>query len=48
MSRNELLTDPVPQRVPQRQIRRSALVLTALALAFYVGFIAITIYRSHH
>jgi hypothetical protein len=44
MSRDELLAG----RVPQRRIRKSALILTALALVFYFGFIAITIYRSHH
>lgn len=32
----------------RRRIRRRALVLTAVALAFYVGFIALTVYRSHH
>ncbi len=33
---------------PGRRIRNSALILTSLALAFYFGFIALTIYRSHH
>jgi hypothetical protein len=37
------LPDPVPRR-----IRNRALLLMALALAFYFGFIAITFYRSHH
>jgi hypothetical protein len=31
-----------------RRIRNLALALMSLALAFYFGFIAITIYRSHH
>jgi len=31
-----------------RRIRNAALALMSLALAFYFGFIAITIYRSHH
>jgi hypothetical protein len=30
------------------RIRHLALGLMSLALAFYFGFIAITIYRSHH
>jgi len=29
------------------RIRTRALLLTTLALAFYFGFIALTIYRSH-
>ena len=33
---------------PNRRIRKRALALMSLALAFYFGFIAITIYRSHH
>ncbi len=28
-------------------VRSRALLLTALALVFYFGFIAITVYRSH-
>jgi uncharacterized membrane protein (DUF485 family) len=32
----------------RRRIRQRALLLTAVALGFYVGFIALTIYRSHH
>ncbi len=31
-----------------RRVRNLALALMSLALAFYFGFIAITIYRSHH
>jgi hypothetical protein len=34
--------------VPNRRIRNAALALMSLALAFYFGFIAITVYRSHH
>jgi hypothetical protein len=44
MSGNDLMAEPVPQR----RIRNKALILMALALAFYFGFIAITLYRSHH
>ncbi len=33
---------------PNRRIRNLALALMSLALAFYFGFIAITVYRSHH
>ncbi len=29
-------------------IRTRVLLLASLALAFYVGFIALTFYRSHH
>jgi hypothetical protein len=32
----------------KRRIRNGALGLMSLALAFYLGFIAILIYRSHH
>lgn len=31
-----------------RRIRNRALLLTSLALAFYFGFIAVTLFRSHH
>jgi hypothetical protein len=31
-----------------RRIRNRALLLTSLALAFYFGFIAVTLLRSHH
>jgi hypothetical protein len=31
----------------RRRIRRRAFLLTSLALAFYFGFIAISIYRSY-
>jgi hypothetical protein len=34
--------------VQKRRIRISALALTTLALAFYVGFIAMSVYRSRH
>ena len=32
----------------KRGIRSRALLLTSLALAFYFGFIALTLFRSHH
>jgi hypothetical protein len=32
----------------KRRIRKGALLLMSLALAFYFGFIAIAVYRSHH
>jgi hypothetical protein len=32
----------------KRRIRNGALGLMSLALAFYLGFIALLIYRSHH
>ena len=32
----------------KRRIRNGALGLMSLALAFYFGFIALLIYRSHH
>jgi hypothetical protein len=31
-----------------RRVRNSALSLGALALGFYLGFIVLLIYRSHH
>ncbi len=34
-------------RTSPGRVRGRALLLTALALLFYFGFIAITIYRSH-
>jgi hypothetical protein len=37
-----------PAGAPTRRIRHLALGLMSLALAFYFGFIFITIYRSHH
>jgi uncharacterized membrane protein (DUF485 family) len=30
------------------RIRARALLLTTLALTFYLGFIALTMYRRHH
>jgi hypothetical protein len=33
---------------PRRGVRTSALLLTTLALGFYVAFIALTIYRNRH
>ncbi len=32
----------------RRRIRNTALGLTTLALAFYLGFIALLVFRSHH
>jgi hypothetical protein len=32
----------------KRRIRKGALGLMSLALAFYFGFIALLVYRSHH
>jgi hypothetical protein len=32
----------------KRRIRRRAIMLMSLALAFYFGFIAISVYRSYH
>jgi hypothetical protein len=32
----------------KRRIRKRALLLMSLALAFYFGFIAIAVYRSYH
>jgi hypothetical protein len=32
----------------RRRIRKSALSVGLLALAFYLGFIALTVYRSTH
>ena len=32
----------------RRRVRNVALGLMSLALAFYFGFIALLIYRSHH
>jgi hypothetical protein len=32
----------------RRRIKSRALVLMTVALAFYFGFIALSIYRSHH
>lgn len=33
---------------PNRRIRNTALALGAVALGFYLAFIALLIYRSHH
>ena len=38
----------VPETQVTRRIRNGALGLMSLALAFYLGFIALLIYRSHH
>jgi hypothetical protein len=32
----------------KRRIRLRALILMSVALAFYFGFIAVAVYRSHH
>jgi uncharacterized membrane protein (DUF485 family) len=32
----------------RRRIRKGALGLASLALAFYFGFIVLLVYRSHH
>lgn len=32
----------------KRRIRNRALVLMSLALAFYFGFIVLSVYRSYH
>jgi uncharacterized membrane protein YsdA (DUF1294 family) len=37
-----------PATAPKRRIRNSALLLTSIAIGFYVAFIAMTIYRSRH
>jgi hypothetical protein len=38
----------VTESAVRRRIRNRALGLMSLALAFYFGFIALLIYRSHH
>lgn len=35
------------QQEQRRRVRRTTLMLSLLALAIYVGFIALTIHRSH-
>ena len=37
-----------PQDARKSRIRNAALGLATLALAFYFGFIALLIFRSHH
>ena len=32
----------------KRRIRNGALVLAAVAISFYAGFIVLLVYRSHH
>jgi uncharacterized membrane protein (DUF485 family) len=32
----------------KRRIRNGALALASLALAFYLGFIVLLVFRSHH
>jgi uncharacterized membrane protein (DUF485 family) len=36
------------RHLARKRNRTRALLLGSLALAFYVGFIALTFYRSHH
>ncbi len=40
--------DQVSDAPGSARTRNLTLALVSLALAFYVGFIVITIYRSHH
>jgi len=35
------------QQQRQRRVRRTTIMLALLALAIYVGFIALTVHRSH-
>jgi len=43
------VTEARGERPPvRRRVRNGALGLMSLALAFYFGFIALLIYRSHH
>jgi hypothetical protein len=35
-------------RPASRRVRNSALALGAVALGFYLGFIVLLVYRSHH
>jgi len=35
------------QQAQQRRVRRTTILLALLALAIYVGFIALTVHRSH-
>jgi uncharacterized membrane protein (DUF485 family) len=37
----------VAQQEQRRRVRRTTLVLSLLALAIYVGFIALSVHRSH-
>ncbi len=41
---------PVAELPPRLKasVRTGALLLASLAFAFYLGFIALTLYRSHH
>jgi len=48
-TRPAAVSAPAPEdRDRRRRIRRRALLLTAVALAFYVGFIVLSIYRGRH
>ena len=42
------ITPPDAGAPRKNRIRNSALALLAVALAFYVGFIALLVIRSHH
>jgi len=35
------------QQDQQRRVRRTTIMLVLLALAIYIGFIALTVHRSH-
>jgi hypothetical protein len=41
-------TPPNAAASGKKRIRSSALTLLAVALAFYFGFIALLVFRSHH
>ena len=40
------MTDELRQE-QLRRVRRTTIVLSLLAIAIYLGFIALTVYRSH-
>jgi hypothetical protein len=40
-------TKPMDAAMKRRRIRNGVLGLASLALAFYFGFIALLVYRSH-
>ena len=42
------VTPPSAVASGNKRIRHSALTLLAVALAFYFGFIALLVFRSHH
>jgi hypothetical protein len=41
------MADPAPRPLAQR-IRKTAIGLFLLALGFYLGFIALSVYRGRH